>query len=188
MTPASGNRSDLPLDAEFRSIVRDFTPQLYRQAYRMLGDSEEATEAVQEVLLSVYRSLDEFRGDCALATWIYKIALNTFFTCRRRQRNQPLPLIEPEDAQTLVDEDGDLEEEYNRKETRERLARCIARLSPRESAAITLFYMDGFGYKEIASIMGTSLSSVGLLIHRGREHLHFLLTGKKERAGKGIPR
>jgi RNA polymerase sigma-70 factor (ECF subfamily) len=132
----------------------------------------------------VHRSLVHFRGECALATWIYRIALNTFFTCRRRQRNQPLPLIEPEDAQDLVDEDGDLEEEYDRKETRERLARCIAKLNPRESAAIALFYMDGFEYKEIASIMGTSLSAVGLLIHRGREHLHVLLTGKTERAGK----
>ncbi len=184
MTPAPGNRSERALDAEFRTIVRDFAPQLYRQAYRMLGDSEEATEAVQEVLLNVHRSLVHFRGECALATWIYRIALNTFYTCRRRQRNQPLPLIEPEDAQDLVDEDGDLEEEYDRKETRERLARCIAKLNPRESAAIALFYMDGFEYKEIASIMGTSLSAVGLLIHRGREHLHVLLTGKTERAGK----
>ena len=184
MTPAPGNRSERALDAEFRTIVRDFAPQLYRQAYRMLGDSEEAREAVQEVLLNVHRSLVHFRGECALATWIYRIALNTFFTCRRRQRNQPLPLIEPEDAQDLVDEDGDLEEEYDRMETRERLARCIAKLNPRESAAITLFYLDGFEYKEIASIMGTSLSAVGLLIHRGREHLHVLLTGKTERAGK----
>jgi RNA polymerase sigma-70 factor (ECF subfamily) len=184
MTPAPGNRSERALDAEFRTIVRDFAPQLYRQAYRMLGDSEEAREAVQEVLLNVHRSLVHFRGECALATWIYRIALNTFFTCRRRQRNQPLPLIEPEDAQDLVDEDGDLEEEYDRKETRERLARCIAKLNPRESAAIALFYMDGFEYKEIASIMGTSLSAVGLLIHRGREHLHVLLTGKTERDGK----
>jgi RNA polymerase sigma-70 factor (ECF subfamily) len=184
MTPAPGNRSDRARDAEFRTIVRDFAPQLYRQAYRMLGDSEEAAEAVQEVLLNIYRSLVDFRGECALATWIYRIALNTFYSFRRRRRKEPLPLIEPEDAQALVDEDGDLEEEYDRKEMREMLARCIAKLSPRESAAITLFYMDGFGYKEIASIMGTSLSSVGLLIHRGREHLHVLLTGKKERAGK----
>lgn len=184
MTPASGNRSERSLDAEFRSIVRDFASPLYQQAYRMLGDSEEATEAVQEILLNVHRSLGDFRGECALATWIYRIALNTFFTYRRRQRNQPLPLIDPEDAQSLADEDGDLEEEYNRKETREQLARCIAKLSPRESVAITLFYLDGFGYKEIASIMETSLSSVGLLLHRGREHLHVLLTGKKERAGK----
>ena len=184
MTPAPGERSERALDAEFRLIVRDFAPRLYRQAYRMLGDSEEATEAVQDILLNVHSSLVDFRGDCALATWVYRIGLNTLFSYRRRHRIRPLPLIKAEDAQLIVDEEGDLEEEYDRKETRERLARCIAKLSPQESAAITLFYMDGFGYKEIASIMETSLSSVGLLLHRGREHLHILLTGKKERGGK----
>ncbi len=182
MTPASGNRSVRSLDVEFRSIVRDFAPQLYRQAYRMLGDSEEATEAVQEVLLNVHRSLADFRGECALGTWIYRIALNTLVSYRRRQQNQPLLLIESGDLQSIVDEDGDLEAAYDRKEENEKLARCIAKLSPRESAAITLFYMDGFDYKEIATIMETSLGAVGLLLHRGREHLHVLLTGKKERA------
>jgi RNA polymerase sigma-70 factor (ECF subfamily) len=184
MTPAQGNRSEASLEAEFRSIVRDFATPLYRHAYRILGDTEEATEAVQEILLNVHRSLADFRGESSLSTWIYRIALNTFFTLQRRERNQPLPLFEPDDVQFLADENGDLEAEYNRKEAGEQLARCIAKLSPRESAAITLFYMDGLGYKEIASIMETSLSSVGLLLHRGREHLHVLLTGRTERAGK----
>jgi RNA polymerase sigma-70 factor (ECF subfamily) len=184
MAPATRDRSALSLDAEFRAIVRDFAPSLYQQAYRMLGNQEEATEAVQEIFLNVHRSLASFRGDCALTTWIYRIALNTFFSYQRRQRNQPLPLIEAEDVQSLVDEDGDPEKEYFRKETREQLARCIAKLSPRESAAITFFYIDGLGYKEIASIMDTSVGSVGILLHRGREHLHVLLTGKKERAAK----
>jgi RNA polymerase sigma-70 factor (ECF subfamily) len=184
MTPAPGDRSDRPLEAEFRSIVRDFAPRLYRQAYRMLGDPDEAAEAVQEILLNVHRSLVDFRGDCALGTWIYRIALNTLISHRRLQRNQPLPLTETGDLMSVVDEEGDPEAAYTRKEENERLARCIAKLSPRESAAITLFYMDGFDYKEIASIMETSPGAVGLLLHRGREHLHVLLTGKKERCAK----
>ena len=184
MTPARGEQSEPALDAEFRSIVRDFAPRLYRQAFRMLGDTQQATEAVQEILLNIHRSLADFRGDSALGTWIYRIALNTLCSYRRQQRNLPLPMIESGDLQSVIDEDGDLEAAYDRKETNERLARCIAKLSPRESAAITLFYMDGFDYKEIASIMETSLSSVGLLLHRGREHLHILLTGKNERGGK----
>jgi RNA polymerase sigma-70 factor, ECF subfamily len=184
MAPAPGDRSDRALDAEFRSIVRDFAPRLYRQAYRMLGDSEEAAEAVQEILLNVHRSLVDFRGDSALGTWIYRIALNTIISLRRRRRHQPFQLMEAEDLVPVIDVDGDPEAAYTRKEENEQLARSIAKLSPRESAAITLFYMDGFDYKEIASIMETSPGAVGLLLHRGREHLHILLTGKKERDAK----
>jgi RNA polymerase sigma-70 factor (ECF subfamily) len=184
MTPAPGDRSERVLDTGFRSIVKDFGPPLYRQAYRMLGDADEAAEAVQEILLNVHRSLADFRGESSLATWVYRIGLNTLISYRRHQRRQPLASIEAGDVQSLADEENDVGAEYDRKETREQLARCIAKLSPRESAAITLFYMDGLGYKEIASIMDTSLSAVGLLLHRGREHLHVLLTGKRERSGK----
>ena len=184
MTPAPGDRPDRFLEGEFRSIVRDFGPPLYRQAFRMLGDAEEATEAVQEILLNVHRSLADFRGESSLATWVYRIGLNTLISYRRHRCHRPCASIEAEEVQSLADEGSDIGAEYDRKETREQLARCIAKLSPRESAAITLFYMDGLGYKEIASVMDTSLSAVGLLLHRGREHLHVLLTGKKGRDGK----
>jgi len=184
MTPAPADRSERLLDAEFRSIVRDFAPRLYRQAYRILGDAMRATEAVQEILLNIHRSLPGFRGESALGTWIYRIALNTLISYRRVKHNDPLPLLEADEIPFIIDEDGDVEAAYERKEDNEQLARCIARLSPRESAAITLFYMDGLEYKEIASIMETSVGAVGLLLHRGREHLHILLTGKKEGAAR----
>jgi RNA polymerase sigma-70 factor (ECF subfamily) len=147
----------------------------------MLGDSESAAEAVQETLLRIHRSLVDFRGDCALATWVYRIALNTVFSYRRRRRRDALPLISAEDAQLVVDEEADVEEAYNRKELSEVLARCIAKLAPQEAAAITLFYLDGCGYKEVASVMEISVGAVGLLLHRGRDRLHMLLTGKKEK-------
>lgn len=184
MTPAPGDRSGRLLEAEFRSIVKDFGPSLYRQAHRVLGNAEAATEAVQEILLNVHRSLPDFRGESSLATWVYRIGLNTLISYRRHQRREQLASIEAEDVQSLADEGSDVAGEYERKETREEIARCIAKLSPRESAAVTLFYMDGLGYKEIASVMETSVSAVGLLLHRGREHLHALLTGEGKREGR----
>ncbi len=184
MAPPAEERSERVLEAEFRAIVRDFGRNLYGQAYRTLGDAEQATDAVQEILLNIHRSLRDFRGDSTLTTWVYRIALNTLFGYRRRQRNLPLPLADADIAERVIDEEGDLEKEIDAKETRELLARCIAKLPPQESAAITLFYMDGFSYKEIASILDASLGSVGILLHRGREHLHVLLTEKKKRVNR----
>jgi RNA polymerase sigma-70 factor (ECF subfamily) len=184
MTPAPVPQSQRVCDENFRSIVREFAPRLLRQANSILGDSEEAASAVQEIFLNVHRSLGEFRGDCALSTWVYRIALNTLLSFKRRPQHHALQPMDSCLLTSVIDEDGDIEAAYNRKEECDRLARCIARLSPRESAAITLFYMDGYEYKEIASMMETSISSVGLLLHRGREHLRHLLTGKNERGPK----
>jgi RNA polymerase sigma-70 factor, ECF subfamily len=181
MTRIPGELSDRNLESEFRSIVRNFSPQIYRHASFFLGDPEEASEALQDILLNVYRSLPCFRRDSALATWVYRIALNTLYNFRRR-RHHSLPTVDPKQAESIVDERSDAEEILCRKETKEQLSRCIAKLPPRESAAVTMFYIDGLGYKEIASLMETSPGSIGLLLHRGREHLHALLTanGKKE--------
>ena len=131
--------------------------------------------------MRVHRSLPDFRGECALGTWIYRIAVNTITSYRRRRHNHSISFVGTGDIQYIIDEEGDLEEAFDRKLECERLARCIAKLSPRESAAITLFYMDGYGYKEIASILETSVDCVGLLLHRGREHLRVLLAGTRER-------
>ena len=180
MNSPAGTSRDAPGDAGFRAIFREFAPRIYQQAFRVLGDADEAAEAVQEVFLKVHRSLETFRGDSSIATWIYRIAFNTLASHGRKKRRQPLSLSDAGDVRSIADCDGDVAAAYERKETNERLARCIARLSPREAVAITLFYMDGYDYKEIASIMRTSVGSVGLLLHRGREHLHVLLTGKKE--------
>lgn len=178
MLPAPGERPDPVRESEFRSIVRNFAPRIYRYALRVLGDPEEASEALQEILLNVYLSLPGFRRESAPATWVYRIALHTLVGYPRCDRTSEIPLIEPEEAELIIDESGDPEEMYRRKESEELLARCMAKLSPRESRAITLFYMDGLGYKQIASIMETSPGAVGLLLHRGKERLHVLLGGR----------
>ncbi len=181
MTPARGERSSRSSEACFRTIAKEFAPRLYRQAYRSLGDSRSAAEVVQEILVRVHGAIRDFRSECELGTWIYRIAVNTIATYMRRRHNHSISFVGTGDMRYIIDEGGDLEEAFDRKLECERLARCIAKLPPRESAAITLFYMDGYGYKEIASILETSVDSVGLLLHRGREHLHVLLAGMRER-------
>lgn len=174
----------VPDQAGFRAIFKQYAPKLYRQAYRVLGNTDEASEAVQEVFVQIYMSLAQFRGEAEFSTWIYRIAANHFVSRRRRMRHDVMSLEDSHVIDFLADEEADPQHELERKETREQLARLIARLSPRESVAITLFYMDGCDYKEIASIMETSVGAVGLMLHRGREHLHMLLTGKRGGEGK----
>jgi len=175
--PAKGERT--AEQTSFYAIFQQFAPRLYRQAVRVFGNNDEASEAVQEVFVQIYRSLPKFRGEAELATWIYRIAANHFVTRKRRKRHDTVPLEDSRIVETLCEDGADPQSELERKEVREQLARLIARLPPRESVAITLFYMDGCDYKEIASLLDTTVGAVGLVLHRGREHLHMLLTGKK---------
>ncbi len=71
------------------------------------------------------------------------------------------------------------EELYMGEEAREHLASLIARLNPQESAAITLFYLEGMDYEEIARILDLPMGSVATALHRGRKKLRSLF-GEKE--------
>ncbi|HEY3153669.1 MAG TPA: sigma-70 family RNA polymerase sigma factor, partial [Candidatus Binatia bacterium] len=66
--------------------MRRHEKTIFNLVYRMLGDYDDATEVSQEVFLSAYRAIGQFRGDANFSTWLYRIALN-HATTRRRSNN-----------------------------------------------------------------------------------------------------
>src|SRR5947207_8111459 len=63
-------------DAAYDELVRTYTNSIFHVAYRMLGDSAEASDVVQEIFLKVFRNISGFKGEAALKTWIFRIALS----------------------------------------------------------------------------------------------------------------
>src|SRR5437868_15053814 len=78
-------------DAAYDELVRVYNSQIFHVAYRMLGDSGEAADVVQEIFLKVFRNIKGFKGEAALKTWIFRIAfseiLNKLRWWKRRHRN-----------------------------------------------------------------------------------------------------
>jgi len=60
----------------FEALIRRHEKTIFNLVYRMLGDYDEAAETAQEVFLSAYRAIGQFRGDANFSTWLYRIALN----------------------------------------------------------------------------------------------------------------
>src|SRR2546428_4898541 len=77
-------------DAAYDELVRTYSSSIFHVAYRMLGDSAEASDVVQEIFLKVFRNISGFKGEAALKTWIFKIAfseiLNRLRWWKRRHR------------------------------------------------------------------------------------------------------
>lgn len=65
----------------FREVVRRYGDQVFNMTYRMLGNREEAEDVAQEVFITVFKSIDSFRGDSKFSTWLYRITANT---CKNR--------------------------------------------------------------------------------------------------------
>jgi len=86
-------------DAAYDELVRTFHAPIYRVAYRMIGESAEAADVVQEIFLKVFRNIGGFKSEAALKTWVFRIALSEILNqlrwWRRRHRSSTFSLDEP---------------------------------------------------------------------------------------------
>ena len=175
-------------DAEFEELFRCHHGMVYRLAYRVLGDREEALDLAQEVFLIVFRRLNRFRGESSLKTWIYRITVNLAANrCRwwnrlRRRGTVSLDVhLSKNDqrdlSETLEAEGNTPEASLLLSEEREQIERSILQLPVLQRVAIIMRDIEGLSYEEIAEATQSSLGTVKSRIARGREELKRRLNG-----------
>jgi RNA polymerase sigma-70 factor (ECF subfamily) len=133
---------------------------LRRIARTYAGARGEAEDLHQEILLQLWRGLASFRGDSAPGTWLYRVALNTALTWRRRsdrdaRADSALGRLPGETAGVPRSEAAILDE-------------LLASLGPIDRSVL-LLYLEGLSYHEIGEVTGLSASAVGVRIHRTRK-------------------
>src|SRR5437588_5411747 len=72
--------------AAFGELVRRYQERLFHTVYRLVSNTEDAADVVQEAFLNAYQSLENFKGESLFFTWLYRIAINTAISWRRKQR------------------------------------------------------------------------------------------------------
>jgi RNA polymerase sigma-70 factor (ECF subfamily) len=171
--PRQRATSVLPTRPQFNALVQEYSERVYNHAYRMLGNREDAEEATMDVFLKIHHGLADFRGDAQLSTWIWRITTNACLSRRAKRREQTISVESENVEEVMADLDpaSNPEEVFLKEEMREALAYSIAELPEQEAAAITLFYLEGMKYEEIAAILGVPMGTVGTAVHRGRERL-----------------
>ncbi len=169
---------------EFRRVVLDHQERVYSTCYRFLRSREDAQDISQEVFLQVFKSLDDFRGEAQLSTWIYRIAVTKSLDLIRKQNRKrrlgsvkSLLRIGTEDGDIDIPDDRTPETDLMREDRKEVLAQALAKLPENQRVAITLSNYEDYSNQEIADIMNTSISAIEGLLHRGRKNLRKHLTG-----------
>jgi RNA polymerase sigma-70 factor (ECF subfamily) len=164
---------------ELQDVVSRYLPLFYRRAYRYVGDTQDAEDAVQDALLSAYKHLDQFQGKAKMTTWLTAIVTNSALTKLRRRPRHPHisldePLVEEQDfcvADTLTDARPNPEGECISSELHERLRRCVTELSPSLRQAIQLRDLDGLTTSEAALVLGVPDGTVKARVSRARAKL-----------------
>jgi RNA polymerase sigma-70 factor (ECF subfamily) len=168
---------------EFPSIHDAFRPRILRYLIRLVGERD-AEDLTQIVLLKVSQGLATFRGDSSLSTWIYRIATNCAFDKLRSptaeqpdQRGQVIELQadgEDDSAEGNVPLDAQtpsVEATAIRAEMSACIREFIERLPGAYRTVMVLSELEGFKNAEIADILGVSLDTVKIRLHRARDKL-----------------
>ncbi len=151
---------------------------LYQTALRVLGNPEDAQDALQEGLLAAYRNLRRFEGRSQFSTWLTRIVINAALMRRRSQRARPaVSLDEPprEDelplAERFADAGPDPEQAYRGKELTELLEEDLAGLSPLLRSAYLLREVEGLTTGEAARELGVTQNTLKARLWRARQQL-----------------
>jgi RNA polymerase sigma-70 factor (ECF subfamily) len=149
----------------FTELVRRHQGRLWAVALRTLGDPEEAADALQDALISAYRSAGRFRGDSAVTTWLHRIVVNACLDRVRRRRTRPtVPLAEIEPSVGAVDSDTILD-----------IRAALAKLPEEQRITLVLVEVQGYSVAEAAKILQVAEGTVKSRCARGRARLAALL-------------
>jgi RNA polymerase sigma-70 factor (ECF subfamily) len=147
-------------EGAFQALVERHSRTLFRLAYRMTGNEQDAEDVVQEALLKAYRRLDQFDNRSSFGSWLYRIAANCAYdTMRARaRRDVPLEAVDAEAEEPVMErvasEDPAPDRLLISAEVKQRVNVAMSRLSERERAAFVLRHFEGFTTQEIGSALG----------------------------------
>ena len=162
----------------FNLLVLKYQRKVGRLVRRLVSNSDEADDVVQDAFIKAYRALPQFRGDSAFYTWLYRIAVNTAKNHLVSRGKRPISLSE------LTSNEGDEESfevpvvtidnntpeaELMSRQIAETVNRAVSALPEELQTALSLREIDGLSYEEIAEAMNCPIGTVRSRIFRARE-------------------
>ena len=166
--------------AAYDHLVEERSGDIYALLYRLTEDAEEARDLTQETFLRIFQSIDRFRGDADLKTWIYRIALNQarnrWRWWRRRRRDVTVSLdADSRDEKPLSDRlrysGTDPEQDVLLRERELALRQALRSLGRLHREVVILRDVEGLTYEEVATTLEISIGTVKSRLSRGRQDL-----------------
>jgi len=155
---------------------------VYNTVLAMVQDVQEAEDVCQEVFIQAFQGIRQFRGDCRLQSWLYRIAVTRSIDQQRKAKTRNriaswknrIGLGNPEDVPevTAFHHPGI---QLENKERAALLFRAIQQLPANQRTAFTLIRVEGLSYQEVGEVMQLSVKAIESLIQRGQERLRKIL-------------
>lgn len=163
---ATGDASAMP---SWDELVREHADRVYRLAYRLSGNQQDAEDLTQETFIRVFRSLQSYQPG-TFEGWLHRITTNLFLDMVRRRGRIRMEAL-PEDYDRVPASDPDPEQIFHDAQLGADLQAALDSLAPEFRAAVVLCDIEGLSYEEIGATLDVKLGTVRSRIHRGRQAL-----------------
>lgn len=163
-------------DSAFRQLVERYEGRVAATVIGMLGAGEEAEDAGQETFIRFYRSLDKFRGESSIATYLTRIAINqSLDAIKRRQRWTKRFVSRDEEEVMMAELAHDVREEISARERAELVRGAIQTLKADHRSVVVLRMIEGYSTRETAEILGLPVGTVTSRLSRALDKLEAVL-------------
>lgn len=170
----------------FEEIVDLYQKLIYNISFKMLGNTDDAMEASQEVFMRIYRSIKKFKFDSKFSTWIYRITTNLCLDIIRKNKVSIVSIdknVQTNDGEMIrefPDDVHSVEDTVLRSEKIEIVRKTILLLKPEYRTVVILRDIQGLSYTEISELLEVPEGTVKSRINRGRNELKNILEEKTE--------
>lgn len=170
----------------FEELVGSYYTKVYNICYRMLSNSEDASEQAQETFIKAFRYIKDFKGNCSVSTWLYRIATNVCLDFIRKNKNKKTVSLEQntfEDLQVkdrLMSDNPGPEKAAELNAQKDAIKNALSKMNEKNRMIIILRDFMGLSYDQIADTISAPVGTVKSRISRARSELRDLLCDGKE--------
>lgn len=161
--------------AEFQALVAAYQDAIYRVAYRLAGNREDAEDLVQESLIEAFQAFNRFHIGTRFDQWVYRIMTRNYIDkFRRRKRVTIVPFEDGSDDfqfAELADCSNDPQKVLDRKVWSEAVQIALDKLGPEFRAVVVLCDVQGLSYEEASQVVGCPVGTIRSRLHRARAQL-----------------
>ena len=158
----------------FNLLVKKYQTRVYWHVRKMVIDHDDADDLVQEIFVKIWKSLDKFREDASLFTWIYRIATNeclTFLNKKKRKFFLPISDLSSE-LSSKIDDGSNISGE----EIQVQLQKALLKLPEKQRLVFNMKYFDEMKFEEISKITKTSVGALKANYHHAVKKIEQFLT------------
>ena len=172
----------------FEQLMQPLEQLVWRVCWHYTGNREATEDCGQETMIRIWRNLENYRGECALESWVYRIAANCCMDWLRKKKRDRSVSVEPlrEQGFDPADNAPGTEEQVVQKDERRRLREAIRQLPDDQREALILTQLEKVPYEEAARALGVSEGTVKSRVNRAKARLKEILSGERDLSPPGI--